>query len=170
VVVVKESLYRLVFQAGRTLGSSSLKADAWHHRSDAITSLAAFVGISIALIGGEGYETADDWAALVACVVIVYNGLRLLRPALDEVMDAAVPPDAIQRIRDIAGSVPGVRAVEKCRVRKSGVGLLMDIHVTVNAAITVREGHEIGHAVQDRLYASGLAIVDAVVHVEPDDL
>ena len=170
IVVVKELLYRFVFHAGSALGSSSLKADAWHHRSDAITSLAAFVGISIALIGGEGYETADDWAALAACVVIVYNGLRLLRPALDEVMDAAVPRDTVQRIRDIAGAVPGVHAVEKCRVRKSGVGLLMDIHVAVDAAISVREGHEIGHAVQDRLYASGLAIIDAVIHVEPDDL
>jgi cation diffusion facilitator family transporter len=80
VVVVKEGLFRYISRAGNALGSTALKGDAWHHRSDAVTSLAAFVGISIALVGGEGYETADDWAALVACVVIAWNGLSLLRP------------------------------------------------------------------------------------------
>jgi cation diffusion facilitator family transporter len=168
VVAAKELLFRYVNEAGDSIGSTSLKGDAWHHRSDAMTSIAAFVGISIALVGGEGYETADDWAALVACGVIAWNGLRLLRPTLAEMMDASVSREIDQKVRAIATKVKGVRMIEKCRVRKSGLGLLMDIHVVVDGSLTVRDGHLIGHDVQDALVASDLPIEDVVVHVEPD--
>jgi len=170
VIAIKETMFRRLDRIGHDLRSGALKGDAWHHRSDAITSFAAFVGISIALIGGEGYEEADDWAALVACGVILYSGFRLLRPAVDEVMDAAVSEEVERQIREIASSVPGVAQVEKCRVRKSGLGLLMDIHVVVSGGLSVREGHRIGHEAKDRLLASHLPISDVVVHVEPDDL
>ena len=170
VVVFKEGLYRHVFRAGRTLASTALEADAWHHRSDAITSALAAGGIALALWGGPRYAAADNWAALAACGVIGWNALRLLRPALDDIMDAAVDTGLVQEIRRLAGGVDGVVGIEKCRVRKSGLGLLMDIHVVVDAETTVRRGHEIGHDVQDALYASHLPISDAVVHVEPDDL
>jgi cation diffusion facilitator family transporter len=167
VVAVKETMFRVMRRAGRGLHSTALQADAWHHRSDALTSVAAFVGITVALIGGEGYEPADDWAALAACAVIAFNGMRLLRPALDEVMDAAIPEETQREIRAVAGAEAGVVDVEKLRVRKSGLGLLMDIHVEVDPEITVREGHAIGHRVADRLKASRLPILDVVVHVEP---
>ncbi len=167
IIVIKELLYRRMRKVGDSLDSSSLRSDAWHHRSDAITSLAAFMGISIALIGGEGYESADDWAALLACSIIFVNGVRLLRPALNEVMDAA-PSDAIEeRVVETASSVDGVVAIEKCRIRKSGVGYLMDIHVEVKSDLTIREGHDIGHAVKDRLLASELPVSDVIVHIEP---
>lgn len=167
VIVVKESLFRFVSKTGHSLDSTSLKGDAWHHRSDALTSAAAFVGISIALIGGKGYESADDWAALFACAIIAFNGLRLLRPALSEVMDGAVEAETQTKIRAIAGGVVGVAAIEKCRVRKSGLGLCMDIHVEVDGRITVSEGHAIAHRVKDALTASELRIADVVVHIEP---
>lgn len=167
VITTKETMYRLLSRAGESLGSSSLRSGGWHHRSDALTSLAAFIGISIALIGGEGYETADDWAALVACGIILYNGVRLLRPAVDEVMDAAAPEVVEKEVRAIAEAVEGVVAVEKCRIRKSGLGLLMDIHAVVDGDITVRRGHEIGHIVKNHLCNSHLKIVDVVVHIEP---
>jgi cation diffusion facilitator family transporter len=169
-IIVKETLYRAVFATGKSIESIALKNDAWHHRSDAFTSLAAFIGISVALIGGKGYEEADDWAALFACGIIGFNGLRLLRPALNEVMDAQAPAPVERQVRAIAEAVPGVTHVEKCRIRKSGLGLLMDIHVTVKATLTVREGHDIGHAVKDRLMSSPLRVHDVVVHLEPDDL
>ncbi|RME71795.1 MAG: cation transporter [Verrucomicrobia bacterium] len=169
VVVVKEVLYRYVRRAGDRAGSRSLVGDAWHHRSDAITSAAAFVGILIALVGGEGYETADDWAALFACGLIVYNGINLLRPALDEVMDAAVGEEVVEQVCALSVEVPGVVAIEKVRIRKSGMGLLMDIHVVVNGELTVREGHAIAHAVKQVLTESELPVEDVVVHVEPDD-
>ncbi len=170
VIITKETLYRFVFRVGRTVNSTSLRSDAWHHRSDAITSLAVFIGITIALIGGKGYESADDWAALIACGIIVYNGIRLLRPAVDEVMDAAVPEEIERTVRRIARDVSGVVGVEKCRIRKSGLSLLLDIHIIVDGNIPVREGHEIGHHVKDHLFNSKLQIEDVVVHIEPDDL
>jgi cation diffusion facilitator family transporter len=167
VIVVKEILFRRMYHVGETLDSSSLRSDAWHHRSDAITSLAVFVGISIALVGGEGYESADDWAALLACGIIFINGLRLMRPALNEVMDAA-PPDAFEeRVVALASGVEGVVKIEKCRIRKSGLGYLMDIHVEVDSEIPIREGHLIGHEVKDQLLDSDLPIIDVVVHIEP---
>jgi len=169
VVVAKELMFRLLSRQGREIGSQAMAADAWHHRSDALTSLAAFIGISVALVAGEGYESADDWAALFACAVIAFNGIRLFRSGLDEVLDAAAPPETEARIREAALSVPGTRGIDTCRVRRSGLGLLVDLHVEVDADLTVREGHEIAHRVKDALLASGLAIIDVLVHVEPDE-
>lgn len=169
VVATKEALFRIVSNVGDSLDSTAVKGDAWHHRSDAITSGAAFVGISIALIGGEGYESADDWAALLACAVILFNGSRIFRAALNELMDAA-PPDAIlEQIRARAATVPGVAGIEKCHSRKSGLGLLVEIHVEVDGNMTVRNGHDIAHEVSDCLLASPLSIQHVAVHVEPSD-
>jgi cation diffusion facilitator family transporter len=167
VIVIKETLSRFVLKVGESIDSTSVKGDAWHHRSDAITSAAAFVGISIALIGGKGYESADDWAALAACLVIAFNGVRLLRPALNEIMDAAVAEDLVVAIVATAEKVPGVVRVEECRVRKSGLGILIDIHVEVAENKTVREGHDIAHQVRDHLMAANLRIRDVLVHIEP---
>lgn len=167
VIGTKETLYRFVFKVGNELTSTAVKGDAWHHRSDAITSAAAFVGISIALIGGKGYESADDWAALLACAVIVFNGYRIFRAALGEIMDAAVPSPIQKEIRALSSSVPGVVRVEKCRSRKSGLGLFVEIHVEVDGDLTVRRGHEIAHEVTSHLKSSALSVQDVMVHVEP---
>lgn len=167
VIVAKESLYRLLRARGRKLGSQALSTDAWHHRSDALTSLAAVVGITIALIGGEGYESADDWAALVACAVIAWNGGRLFKSATRDILDAAAPPDVVARLREIAGNVPGVTGIDELRVRRSGLVLLVDIHVEVHGALSVSEGHRIAHRVKDRLLDSELPVLDVLVHIEP---
>jgi len=167
VIGTKETLYRFVFRVGDELASNAVKGDAWHHRSDAITSAAAFVGISVALIGGKGYESADDWAALLACAFILFNGYRIFRAALGEIMDAAVPSPIQKEIRELSSSVPGVMRVEKCRIRKSGLGLIVEIHLEVDGDLTVRRGHEIAHEVSNRLKSSALSVQDVVVHVEP---
>ena len=167
VIIIKESLYRFVFTVGHSLESSALKGDAWHHRSDALTSAAAFIGISIALFGGPGFESADDWAALAACSVIAWNGVRLLRVSLDEVMDASVSPEIIDSIKSIAAQVEGVAGIEKCRIRKSGLHLSTDIHVVVDGDLSVRRSHAIAHQVKDRLLASQHRIIDVTVHIEP---
>lgn len=165
VVIVKELLFRLVI--GQAGGSTALKTDAWHHRMDAITSTAAFVGISIALIGGRGYECADNYAALAACAVIAFNGVRLLLPAFHEVMDTAPPKVVRQAIRDAANAVEGVQEIDKCYVRKMGWEYYVDIHVRVDGELSVKEGHRIAHAVKDRLRTADPAIRDALVHIEP---
>ena len=168
VIAVKELLFRRVSQTGVSLDSTVLKADAWHHRSDALTSAAAFIGILIALVGGPRFETADDWAALVACGIIAWNGIRLLRGTLDEMMDAAVAPEIVREVRNLAASVEGVVEIEKCRVRKSGLHLALDIHVVVDGDLTVRRGHAIAHEVEAKLRASQHRINDVTVHIEPD--
>jgi len=167
VIATKETLFRFVFKVGNELTSTAVKGDAWHHRSDAITSAAAFVGIAIALVGGNGYESADDWAALLACFIILFNGYRIFRAALDEIMDAVAPSEMQKKVRGIASSVPDVVRIEKCWVRKSGIGLLVDIHVEVDANLTVARGHNIGHEVSARLKNSDLRINHVLVHVEP---
>ncbi|MDA3960009.1 MAG: cation diffusion facilitator family transporter [Planctomycetota bacterium] len=167
VIVIKEVMYRWLRHLGERLDSRSLLAEAWHHRGDAITSAAAFIGITIAVIGGEDYAQADDWAALLACGVIFANGMRLLKRALDDLMDRSADPGLVAEVRSIAGSHEGVVRVEKCRVRKAGLGLHLDIHVQVPGATSVFEGHRIGHQVQDRLMASELPIEDVIVHLEP---
>jgi cation diffusion facilitator family transporter len=169
VIALKELMFRLIDRAGRRIGSRALRSEAWHHRSDAITSLAAFIGISVAIVGGHAYVRADAWAALLACVIIAANGARLFRQALDDVMDSAPPAEVEEKIRQIAAGVHEVAAIEKCRVRRSGLSLLVDIHVEVNGNLSVRRGHEIAHEVKQALLDSPLSILDATVHIEPAD-
>lgn len=168
VIVAKMWFSRRMDSAGEEVGSTLLGIEAMHHWSDAVTSGAAFVGICIALWGGKGWETADDWAALFGCVIIAFNGVAMFTKALRDVMDTAVAVDFENEIRTLALGVPGVQALDKMRVRKSGLSHLVDIQVRVDGELTVREGHAIAHAVKDALLASTPhAISDVTVHVEP---
>ncbi len=168
VVGTKFWFSRRLAHAGEEHGSTALGVEAFHHYSDALTSAAAFVGISVALLAGPGYEAADDWAALLACVVIAVNGVTMFNRAVGDVMDTAVAPELEQQVRAIAQGVAGVRSVDKCRVRKSGLSHLVDIQVRVDGDLSVRAGHDIAHAVKDALMAhADLAVTDVAVHVEP---
>jgi cation diffusion facilitator family transporter len=167
VVVTKELLFRTLSARAKVIGSHGLATDAWHHRSDALTSLAAFVGISTALLLGEGYESADDWAALVACGVIAFNGSRLIRGALVEILDVAAPSNVECELRRVAAEVPGVVGIDVCRIRRSGLAYLVDIHVEVDGSLSVRHGHRLAHDVKDALLTSSIPVLDVLVHIEP---
>jgi cation diffusion facilitator family transporter len=167
VVVVKEVLYRYVIRLGRDVESTALQTDAWHHRTDALTSIAAFIGISLALIGGKAWQGADDWAAIFACGLIGANGYRLLKPALYEIMDTAPRGEVIDRVRTAAAAVPGVMEIDKCFARKMGLSFYVDLHVKVNGNISVREGHDIAHQVKRAIQETDPRIADVLVHVEP---
>src|SRR5436309_8372127 len=167
VIVVKEILFRYVNRVGKEFGSTAVQTDAWHHRSDALTSAAAFIGISVALIGGERWRSADDWAALFACAVIGANGIRLLRPAFYEIMDTAPRAKFVRSICQAATSVPGVGEVEKCRARNMGLDLYVDLHVGVDGNMSVHEGHEIAHRVKSAIQQSDSRVADVLVHIEP---
>ncbi len=167
IIVSKELFYRFVRRKSHETNSSSLKADAWHHRSDAITSLAAFIGISVALIMGPGYESADDWAALLASLVILYNAFLIFRPALGEIMDEQVYGELVNRIRDFSVQVSGVLGTEKCHIRKSGMKFHVDLHVIVNGHMTVLEGHAIAHRLKDHLLLELPVLADVLIHIEP---
>jgi len=167
VVAVKEILYHVVIRLGKNVESTAIQTDAWHHRADALTSIAAFIGISVALIGGEKWYSADDWAALFACAVIGTNGFRLLLPALQEMLDTAPRGEIASKIQQAAASVDGVVNVEKCLVRKMGISFYVDLHVGVDGAISVREGHHIAHLVKDAIKQTDARIADVLVHIEP---
>ena len=168
VIVTKETLFRFVFRVGQRVRSIAVKSDAWHHRSDAITSAAVFTGIFIALAGGEGYESADDWSALFASAIILYNAYLLFLPALNEVMDAAPSSDIEEQVRTVARNVPGVLKLDKCYVRKMGLDYFVDLHVVVDGSMMVKEGHLIGHNVKDAICNSNPRIIDVLIHIEPD--
>jgi cation diffusion facilitator family transporter len=166
-VFVKETLFRFVRREGRAMDNPAVRADASHHRSDAITSFAAGIGISVSLIGGKGYEAADDWAALAAACVIAWNGWWQLRPALNELMDTAPDRETRDAIRRLAETIPGVARVEKCFVRKMGHQLYADMHIEVDPQMTVVRSHEIAHAVKDKIRDAMPVVSDVLVHIEP---
>jgi len=168
VVAVKETMYRMASAVGGRLGSTAVLADAWHHRSDAITSLVAGVGIAIAVCGGPGYAPADDWAALAASGVIFYNGGRFVRRAVDELMDIRPAEDVLAGAGRVARGVPGIDAVEKILARKMGTTYLLDMHVEVDASMSVRDAHTLAHRVKDAIRGSNPRIADVLVHVEPN--
>ncbi|QSE96925.1 cation diffusion facilitator family transporter [Fulvivirga lutea] len=167
IIIWKELSFRYMMRKSVDTSSSALKAEAWHHRSDAITSVAAFIGISVAVIFGEGYETADDWAALFASGFIIYNSYLIFRPALGEIMDEHFYDDMIEEIREVSLKVEGVMDTEKCFIRKSGMKYHVDLHAIVDGTISVKAGHDIAHQLKDRLEKE-LPVIDSVlVHIEP---
>lgn len=167
VIIIKERMFRFEKRTADRIGSTAVIADAWHHRSDALTSAAVGIGITIALVGGEGYEAADDWAALIACLVIVANGLRFVRLSVTELMDATPKTDLADTIRVAALEVDGARFVEKVLVRKMGPSLLIDLHLQVKPDLTVYEAHQIAHRVKDLIISRWPQVADVLVHVEP---
>jgi cation diffusion facilitator family transporter len=166
VIIVKEVLFRVVRRVAHETGSSAVHVDAWHHRSDAITSGAAAVGIAVALLGGRGYEQADDWAAMVAAGVIVFNGVRLTLAPLHELMDAE-PRELIEQVRSVAAAVPGVMFVEKVRARKSSMRFWVDMHVEVDPGMPVREAHALTGKIKAAVRGAIPSVKDVLIHVEP---
>jgi cation diffusion facilitator family transporter len=167
IILYKEFLYRWMKHRALSTQSTILRSEAWHHRADAVTSLAAFVGISVALWMGPGYEMADDWAALFAAGIIVYNCYQILRPALGEIMDEHAYDDLAEHIRMESMKIEGVKMIEKCFIRKAGAYYHIDLHVQVNPQITVHEGHRIAHQVKDHLRNGNPEIGNVLIHVEP---
>ncbi len=167
VIFSKELLFRRLTAVGRHMHSLSVHVDAWHHRSDAITSLAALVGIALNLTQIPLFRSADCWAALIASTIIAFNGVNLLKSAVAEIMDAAPDPTIESVIRLAAMSVEGVLGIEKCKVRKSGTQYFVELHVEVNGQMTVDASHGLGHRVKDKLIKSPIPLADVVVHIEP---
>lgn len=169
VVAVKELLFRYVIRVSSETASLAVRADAWHHRSDALTSAAAFVGISIALIGGPGYESADDFAALIAAVIIVSNAVMIIKPALAELIDTAPDPAIAENVRQVARGVAGVLGTHKCNVRKVGLDFFVDLDVLCDPDASIRQGHEVAHDVGEAIHAALPFVSKVLVHVEPAD-
>jgi cation diffusion facilitator family transporter len=166
-VVIKEALYRVNKSIGDRLGSQSLVANAWDHRSDALCSLAVVIGVAAVRWGGPRFMWADEIAALVVVAAILWSAYRLLRNNAAELMDQQTDDATVDAIRRAALSVPGVRGVEKLLVRRSGMECFADIHIEVDPQVTVEQGHAIGHVVKAKLVREFTALRDVLVHLEP---
>lgn len=185
VIVAKYAMFLFARRIAKREASGALQVDAGHHVADAITSLAAGIGICVAVFGermfgkvslppgswrGTGWESADDWAALLASFVIMYNAVQLIRIPLRELMDTTTDEDvsrAAEPARQVALAVSGVRNIEKIRVRKSGAGYWMEMHVQVDGGLSVREGHAIGGGVRAAVRQKVPGVRDVHVHIEP---
>ncbi|WP_439643740.1 cation diffusion facilitator family transporter [Gemmatimonas sp.] len=167
VIVVKEVLAQKVLQAGAAHGSVAVAADGWHHRADAITSGAAFVGITFAVVGGPGWEVADDWAALVAAGIIVINGGVLIRTALSDLMDRAPAPVIHDTITAAAMGTSGVQAIEKLKIRKTGTAYYVDIHVQAEPTMSLHEAHILSGRVKTAIRHCVPAAAGVLIHMEP---
>lgn len=169
IIAWKEMAFHLIMKKAKALNNQTLRAEAWHQRSDAITSVAAFIGVSIAVIMGRGYENADDWAALFAAAIIVYNSYHLFRPAFAELMDEHLYDDLITDVRRESHKVAGIIATEKCFVRKSGQAYFIDLHIIIDGEMTVRDGHALSHRLKDHLLTAFPDIENILIHIEPDN-
>ena len=167
VIVIKEFMYRRTARIGADVESVAVVADAWHHRADAITSATAFIGIAIAIRGGPGWEQADDYAALVAAVIIALNGVRLLRPAIEDLMDRAPGDDLLDRVSSIAMTIPEVRAIEQLKARKAGTGYLLDMHIESDPSMSLHEAHIVSGKVKSAIRREIPAVRGVLIHMEP---
>ncbi len=172
VVLIKWLFARRMRAVGVAIGSTAVGADAWHHLSDAVTSAAAFIGISLALVGSRltgnrAWAAADDWAALAAVAVIAYNGVLLLRTALNDLMDRMPGDDVVAPVRRAAESVPGVRAIEKLFVRKAGLAYRVTIHVQADPAMSLDDAHRLGGRVKGAIQSALPSVAAVLVHMEP---
>jgi cation diffusion facilitator family transporter len=167
VIIAKEWLSRRVFQVGRDVGSTAVMVDAQHHRSDVFTSVAAFLGISVALIGGKGWEWADGVAALLASGVIFFNGARMLRPAVNDLMDRAPDDRVVQQISSAAKSIHEVCAIEKLKVRKAGLAYFVDLHVQADPSLSLHDAHVVSGKVKGAIRAEVPSVDEVLIHMEP---
>jgi cation diffusion facilitator family transporter len=165
-IVIKEWLYRWTATVGREVRSPALVANAWHHRSDAISSVPAALAVAVSLIVPE-WAVVDRVGAIVVCLLILQVAWRILRPALDQLVDAGAPADDCLRIEKLALEVDGVEAAHAVRTRYVGAALAVDLHVEVDGGLSVAEGHAIARAVRRKLVDDGPDVADAVVQIEP---
>jgi len=168
-IVVKEILYRWTARVGREVRSPALVANAWHHRSDAISSIPAALAVAVTLIDPE-WAVVDRVGAVVVCLLILQASWHILRPALDQLIDAGAPAADRRRIEELALQVGGVEAAHAVRTRFVGADLAVDLHVEVDGGLSVAEGHVIAVAVRRKLLEEGPNVNDAVVQIEPHAL
>lgn len=170
IVLYKEFMYQYVIRKAKRINSNAIRVDAWHHRSDAITSLAALVGVTIAVVGGEKYAVADSWAALFGCFIILWNAYRMFIPIVGEILDQNTYPELEAEIGIITHKVDGVVGIEKMYIRKSGLKYFVDMHLLVPEEISVLEGHMIAHKVKDCIRVEKPDVQDVLIHIEPSSL
>ena len=163
----KEWLYRYTLNQGRKIDSQSLMANAWHHRSDAISSIATLIGVTVAHFLGAEWRILDPIASVVIAVFIAVSALEIARPSVNELLEISLPPETIDRLSRAIMSVPGVKDFHHLRSRRNGHSFLVECHIKVDPDITVTQGHAISTAVEIALRAILGHDSIITVHIEP---
>ncbi len=166
-ILSKELLFRYTLSAGKRIHSGALIANAWHHRSDAISSIATLIGVAGALFFGEKMRILDPIASMLIGVFILISAWQIARPAVDELLERALDPKEVKRIGDIVASVPGVKGYHHLKTRRAGHSAVIDMHIKVDPDITVTQGHDIATKVEERLRARYDKDIITNIHVEP---
>ncbi|MCK4602161.1 MAG: cation diffusion facilitator family transporter, partial [Phycisphaerae bacterium] len=166
-IPVKEVLFRLTRRAGRRVGNLSLMANAWHHRTDAFTSLAAAVGLAGVVLGGADWRFLDSLTAMVLAAFLLVAAVRIISSSASELIDRAPAGAVLDCIERTVAQTRGVKSYHAFRARQIGGKVAMDIHIQVDPALTVRQGHDIASAVKQKVMAASCQVVEVVVHVEP---
>jgi cation diffusion facilitator family transporter len=165
-IVLKEGLYHVTLDVGKQTKSSAVTANAWHHRTDAISSIPALIAVAAAALH-PGLAFLDRVGALIVSLIILKVSWEILRPVFSELTEHGAPRKDREKIKSIAMEIKGVQQVHAVRTRKMGTGVFVDLHVLVDGDMSVRKGHRISHEVKRELMEKGPEILDAVVHLEP---
>lgn len=167
-IIVKEILFRRTRTVGRRINSPAVIANAWHHRSDAISSIPPLVAVVAAAVNPK-WAFLDPVGALIVALLIIKVAWEIAAPALAELTEKAAAPEEMRQIEMLARAVPGVHSIHRVRTRRLGAGTFVDLHVVVDGGISVHAGHEIANGVQHRLLDEGPSVADVTVHIEPDE-
>lgn len=167
-IAAKEYCYQFTYRAGKSLHSSAVMANAWHHRSDAISSVATLIGVTLSYFLGESWRILDPIASIFIGVFILISAVKLAKPSVNELLEISVPPTEIEKIRNLIKNVQGVKKVHNLRCRRNGHSLIVDVNIHVDPEITVRSGHEIATDVENTLHRNYGKDLIIYVHVEPD--
>ena len=165
---IKEALYRWTARIGKATGSPALVANAWHHRTDALSSVPVAIAVSISMVDHR-LAVVDQIGALVVAVFVLHAAFRIIRPALDQLVDAGAPKAHRRELEQLALQVDGVRAVHAMRTRYIGSELAVDIHIEVDANLSVADGFSIARQVKADLLENGPMVADVVVQIEPHE-
>ena len=166
-IVCKEAMYRWTARNGKRLKSAALAANAWHHRTDALSSLPVLIAVAGARLF-PSWSFLDRIGAVVVSIFIIHASLKIIWPALSELIDAGVPAETLKKIREIAHINENVQQVHDIRTRYISTSVQVDLHIVVQGSLTVRQGHDIADDVRHRIIANIPEILDVVVHVEPE--
>ena len=168
-IVSKEYCYRYTMRYARRYDSPSLKANAWHHRTDAISSIATLIGVSLSFALGDNWRILDPIASIIIAVFIGVSAVSIARPSLSELLEASLPQAELVKIRQIIRSVPGVKRVHNLRARQNGRSIIVDVNIHVDPDITIREGHAIAEDAEKCLRKAFDSNMIIYMHVEPEE-
>ncbi|MDE6328334.1 MAG: cation diffusion facilitator family transporter [Duncaniella sp.] len=166
-ILAKELLFRYTIRASRTIGSQSLRANAYHHRSDAVSSIATLAGISAAYFLGDSWRILDPIASMLIAVFIAVSAIQICLPAINELLEKSLSPSRIDKVESIIEGVAGVKAFHRLRTRRNGHSVIIDVHIKVDPDITVSAGHDIASAVEKALHEEFDNDIITNIHVEP---